>query len=206
MATDVLLLRQSVVFASALVYWGGVLVQARRVRRQIGRSPNLRPRGAKEKLLWVGWFLVIAVWLVQPLLVRNALAGCGLGFMPALLHPFSLVVGFALIVAGYAATLWTYSVMGSAWRIGINPQEKSKLITDGPFRFVRHPIYAFQIVMLAGAFLLLPTLASLVILIIHLVCVLAKATDEESHLEKIYGQAYLDYMARTGRLFPKLKI
>jgi protein-S-isoprenylcysteine O-methyltransferase Ste14 len=96
--------------------------------------------------------------------------------------------------------------MGSAWRIGINPQEKSKLITDGPFRFVRHPIYAFQIVMLAGAFLLLPTLASLVILIIHLVCVLAKATDEESHLEKIYGQAYLDYMARTGRLFPKLKI
>jgi len=146
------------------------------------------------------------VWLIQPLLVRNALAGFGLGLMPALLHPFSLIVGLALILVGYAATLWTYSVMGSAWRIGINPQEKSKLVTDGPFRLVRHPIYSFQIVMLAGAFLLLPTVVSLVILVIHLACVLGKAGDEESHLEKIYGQEYLNYTARTGRLIPKVNL
>src|SRR6266566_5129750 len=74
MANDGLLLRQAVVFGSGVVYWVGVLVQARRVRRKIGRSPNLRPRSPKEKLLWAGWFLVIAVWLVQPFLVRNGLA------------------------------------------------------------------------------------------------------------------------------------
>jgi protein-S-isoprenylcysteine O-methyltransferase Ste14 len=57
--------------------------------------------------------------------------------------------------------------------------------------------------MLAGAFLLLPTFLSLLILVIHFVCVLAKAADEESHLEKLFGQEYRDYSARTGRLFPR---
>lgn len=206
MAPDGLFLRQAVVFGSALVYWAGVFVQARRVRRQIGRSPNLRPRGAKEKLLWVGWFVVIAAWLIQPFLVRNDPAPPWLGVISGLLHPVGLGIGLILIVAGYAATLWTYAVMGSAWRIGISPQEKSKLVTEGPFRFIRHPIYAFQIVMLLGVFLLLPTPVSLIILVIHFVCVLAKAGDEEAHLEKTYGQDYRDYTARTGRLFPKLKI
>jgi len=205
MATDGLFLRQSVVFASALVYWGGVLVQARRVRRKIGRSPNLRPRGVKEKLLWAGWFLVIAVWLLQPFLIRDAQAQAGLGFIAPLYHPLGLALGLALVVAGYVATLWTYAIMGSSWRIGIGPEEKSKLVTEGPFSLVRHPIYLFQIVMLTGVFFLLPTPVSLFVLLIHFICVLAKAADEESHLEKIYGQDYRDYVSRTGRLLPPMK-
>src|SRR5690606_25818605 len=51
---------------SGLVYWGGVLVQARRVRRKIGRTPNLKPKGAKERALWVGWTLVVLGWIAQP--------------------------------------------------------------------------------------------------------------------------------------------
>ena len=43
-----LLLRQAVVAGSGMVYWAGVLILARRVRQQIGRSPNMTPRGAKE--------------------------------------------------------------------------------------------------------------------------------------------------------------
>src|SRR5206468_2501414 len=43
MSSDELLLRRAIVFVSAFVYWVGVAVQARRIRRQIGRSPNVRP-------------------------------------------------------------------------------------------------------------------------------------------------------------------
>jgi hypothetical protein len=63
MSSDHLLLREIIVSASGVVYWGGVLIQARRVRRKIGRTPNLRPKGTKEMLLWVGWLIVIVVWL-----------------------------------------------------------------------------------------------------------------------------------------------
>jgi protein-S-isoprenylcysteine O-methyltransferase Ste14 len=94
--------------------------------------------------------------------------------------------------------------MGNAWRIGINPGEKNLLVTAGPYRTIRHPIYLFQVVMLAGVVLLLPTLCSMLILAIHLVCVLIKACDEESYLRDVHGQEYEDYLARTGRLLPKL--
>ena len=203
MASEELFLRRAVVFGSALVYWAGVFVQARRVRRNIGRSPNVRPRGAKEKLLWGGWLLVIVAWMAQPFLAGSGTAPLGLRMIPSLLHPLGLVLGLVITVAGYAGTLWCYAAMGNTWRIGINRNEKTTLVTRGPYRLVRHPIYSFQIVLLAGVALLLPTRLSLFILVVHLLCVVAKAKDEESYLLTVHGQEYRDYLSRTGRLLPK---
>ena len=200
MTTEEFFLRRVLVSGFAFVYWAGVLVQARRVRRHIGRSPNLKPRGTKEKLLWLGWLLVIVIWMSQAWLIAKV---PGAQLLDALLSHAGLIAGAALTVAGYAGTLWCYAAMGDSWRIGINSGEKNALVNCGPYRFVRHPIYLFQIVMLAGGVLLLPTILSCVILLLHLVCVLIKAVDEETYLLSVHGDAYGDYMARTGRLFPK---
>jgi protein-S-isoprenylcysteine O-methyltransferase Ste14 len=51
--------------------------------------------------------------------------------------------------------------------------------------------------------LLLPTWLSLLIVLVHAVCVLIKATDEESYLLTAHGDEYRAYRSRTGRLFPK---
>jgi len=203
MSPDSLLLRRTVVCASGLIYWGGVLVQGRRIRRRIGRSPNLRPKGAREKALWLGWFLVILIWVGQPWLVKSDAATAGLALVPGLLRPGSLVVGLVLLVLGYAGTLWAYAAMGDSWRIGIDPRQQVTLVTSGPFRWVRHPIYLLQIVMLAGAALLLPTALSLIALVLHYVCVRLKTGDEEKHLAGIFGPAYHDYLSSTGGLFPR---
>jgi protein-S-isoprenylcysteine O-methyltransferase Ste14 len=203
MAADDLFLRRAIVFGSAIVYWIGVFIQARRIRRQIGRSPNVKPRGPKEKVLWVGWFLVIAVWLGQPFAIGNDVLPAALRPAAPLLYRATLLFGSALIVAGYAGTLWCYSIMGDSWRMGINRKEQNALVTRGPFGVVRHPIYLFQIVMLVGAALLLPTWLSLLIVLVHVVCVLIKATDEESYLLTVHGDEYRAYRSRTGRLFPK---
>ncbi|MBC8002708.1 MAG: isoprenylcysteine carboxylmethyltransferase family protein [Opitutaceae bacterium] len=203
MMADELFWRRAVVCGSALIYWGGVMVQARRVRRKIGRSPNMKPRGLKESLLWIGWLMVIASWIGQPMLVGSTDASAGLRFIPSLYHNAGFVAGLVLTAAGYAGTLWCYAAMGSAWRIGVNRQEKNSLITRGPYGFIRHPIYSFQIVMLAGGICLLPTIASIVILAVHVGCVLIKAVDEESYLLTVHGKEYRDYMSRTGRLIPR---
>ena len=205
MNSDELLCRRLAVGGAALIYWAGVFIHARRIRKRIGHSPNLKPRGARERLLWAGWLLVVGAWIGQPLLVvvvASPLAG--FQFSHSLLLPSTLILGLALTVGGYVATLWCYRTMGNAWRIGINRQEKNQLVTQGPYRWIRHPIYAFQAVMLAGGILLLPTLCSLAILLIHLVCVFAKARDEETYLLTVHGDAYRGYLSRTGRLFPKL--
>ena len=109
-----------------------------------------------------------------------------------------------MTVAGYAGTIWCYVIMGNTWRIGVNPSEKTKLVDQGPYRIIRHPIYVFQIVMLAGAAVLLPTVLALVTLVIHYLSILAKAADEEAYLLTAHGQEYGDYLSRTGRFLPKL--
>ena len=66
MSAEELLLRKAFVGGSGLIYWAGVLIQARRVQKKIGRSPNLTPRTAKERMLWIGWLLVVAAWIGPP--------------------------------------------------------------------------------------------------------------------------------------------
>ena len=197
-----LIWRESIVLASALIYWGGVMVQARRVRKKIGRSANLRPRGAKERLLWAGWTAVVVAWLILPLVAGRA----GVDWLPGsqpLWQEVGFGLGLGLVLAGYGGTLWCYAALGSAWRIGVNRKEKNTLITCGPYRVVRHPIYLFQMVMLLGAAVLLPTWLALAILGFHFVCAWIKARDEELYLLESHGPSYADYCGQTGRFFPR---
>jgi protein-S-isoprenylcysteine O-methyltransferase Ste14 len=203
MSPEELLLRRVVVSASGLLYWGGVLVQARRVRRHIGHSPNLKPRGTKEKLLWLGWFLVIVVWIGQPFVAGESASYWVFRFIAPLLHPLGLGFGLLLVALGYAGTLWCYVAMGDTWRIGINRKEKTTLVNCGPYRWVRHPIYSLQLVVLTGAALLVPTPLSLGILVFHYVCARLKAADEEKYLLTVHDEAYRDLRKTTGRLLPK---
>jgi len=203
MSAEEWLLRRALVCVSGLVYWLGVWMQARRVRRLIGRSPNLKPRGRKEKLLWLGWCVVVLIWVVQPLMVGRGGGLPGLGLLPGLVHPVGLWAGAALVGLGYAGTRWCYAALGDAWRIGVSSRDQTALVERGPYRWLRHPIYALQIVMLAGAALLLPTPVSLFALALHYVCVRLKAADEERHLLTVHGAAYQDYASRTGRLWPR---
>lgn len=196
------LIRTGAVFVSGLVYWIGVLFLAYRLKRRTGKSANLRPKGIKERLLWLGWLFVIAGWTGQPLAFKW-IDQTPLYSSPALLmSEVGILIGLFLLMAGYAGTLWCYRILGDSWRVGVNRKEKTALIMSGPYRFVRHPIYAFQVVMLMGAALLLPTPFSLLLLTVHLICVSIKALDEERYLETAHGAAYRKYINRTGRLLP----
>jgi protein-S-isoprenylcysteine O-methyltransferase Ste14 len=198
-------LNSAVVFSAALVYWAGVWFQVRRVRRRVGRSANAWPRGLKEVMLWVGWLFVVLAWLALPLSTARHSPPPGTEIIRSLAHPVAAVLGLAMIVGGYAGTLWCYFAMGNAWRMGINPAEPTTLIVRGPYRFVRHPIYLFQFIMVAAVSLLLPSALALVMLAIHFLCVVIKAADEEVYLLSRLGQTYQVYCASTGKWLPRLR-
>jgi len=203
MPIDSLWLRKGLVIGSALMYWAGVFVQIHRVRKHIGRSPNVRPRGSKERVLWFGWFLVVVGWFTQPLIMGQL--NCSLfSLMPSLMDPIGFFLGLLVMLCGYAGTVWCYVALGDAWRMGIRRREKTALVKNGPYGYVRHPIYLFQITMLVGALLLLPTPFSFILLFIHLLCVVIKAMDEEAYLLSVHGSEYQAYLSRTGRLLPKV--
>lgn len=195
----------AIVFSSAVVYWTGVWIQARRIRRRTGRSTNTRPHGPKERLLWAGWFMVVGGWMALPFLATCRAPLAGMALIPALVHPVGRVLGIVMMGAGYLGTLWCYAAMGNAWRMGINRAEKPELVTRGPYGLVRHPIYLFQLVMVAAIPFLLPSVLACLILIIHIVCVRIKAADEEAHLRTLLSEPYQAYCARTGAFLPRLR-
>jgi protein-S-isoprenylcysteine O-methyltransferase Ste14 len=203
MPLDPLWLRKGLVIGSALIYWAGVFIQIHRVRKHIGRSPNVRPRGGKERVLWLGWFVVVAGWFTQPFVIGKL--NCSLfSLIPRLIDPIGFLLGLLVMLGGFAGTRWCYAALGDAWRMGIRRREKTTLVKNGPYRYVRHPIYLFQIAMLVGAILLLPTPFSFILLFVHLLCVVIKAVDEETYLLRVHGSEYQAYLSSTGRLLPKI--
>lgn len=198
-------MRQTIVFLSAIIYWGGVIINAWRVRRHIGRSPNLRPKTFKERLLWVSWFIIISGWAGQPFLVERFIDSALFLFIPGFFHQAGILLGTFFVLSGYAGTLWCYRTLGNSWRIGVNKKERTVLVQNGPYRFVRHPIYSFQILILIGVACLLPTLFSFLLIALHFISSAIKAADEETYLIQTHGNGYKEYYERTGRFLPKLK-
>jgi protein-S-isoprenylcysteine O-methyltransferase Ste14 len=112
-------------------------------------------------------------------------------------------VGAVLAVTGLLATVGAQLAMGEAWRIGVDPEERTRLVTSGPFAVVRNPIYAGIIPFFAGIALLVPsalTIAGAVLILVALE--LQTRLVEEPYLLGVHGREYAEYAARVGRFLP----
>jgi protein-S-isoprenylcysteine O-methyltransferase Ste14 len=113
------------------------------------------------------------------------------------------VLGVVLASLAIATVSFAQFAMGDAWRIGVDPAERTGLVTDGPFAVVRNPIYAAMIPSFTGIALLAPnavTIAGAVLLIVALE--LQTRVVEEPYLARIHGEQYTVYAARVGRFLP----
>jgi protein-S-isoprenylcysteine O-methyltransferase Ste14 len=170
-----------------------VALRAAQLKRKTGHSAH-GPKSVRDKILWLGWALVAAGWALAPFVSERYL----------FYGPVSSGMGSLCILLGFMGTVWAHRSMGDAWRIGLG-NEVTPLVTRGPYRAVRHPIYAFQALILIGVFLLAPTPLTFLLLFTHRVLVSFKVKDEEAHLERLHGTLYREYAAKTGALWPKLK-
>jgi protein-S-isoprenylcysteine O-methyltransferase Ste14 len=113
------------------------------------------------------------------------------------------VLGALLALAGIAGTLHAQLEMGASWRVGVDPSERTALRTDGPFRWVRNPIFSWMLLTAAGLALLVPNAASLAgLLLLGVAVELQVRLVEEPYLRRTHGAAYADWAARTGRFLP----
>lgn len=127
----------------------------------------------------------------------------GLGSVGRLDHPVLAFGGAVLAVCGVAATLAAQLSMGSSWRVGVDPEERTDLVTGGPFAHVRNPIFTAMLATLVGLAAMTPNLPSLLGLALVLLAIeIQVRAVEEPHLRRTHGPAYAAYTARTGRFLP----
>jgi protein-S-isoprenylcysteine O-methyltransferase Ste14 len=115
------------------------------------------------------------------------------------------LAGLVLALLGFAATLAAQTGMGESWRIGVDPGERTELVTTGVFAHVRNPIFTAMVVAQLGVVLMVPTWVSVLALVALVVAAeLQVRTVEEPYLRAVHGDAYRGYAAATGRFVPRI--
>ena len=110
-------------------------------------------------------------------------------------------VGAILLLLALIWVLIAQIHMGSSWRIGIDTENETALITDGLFRLSRNPIFLGMRVNLFGLFLVLPNALTLLLWLLGDVSIQIQVFLEEDHLRQQHGTAYEQYCTRTPRYF-----
>ncbi|MBX7195742.1 MAG: isoprenylcysteine carboxylmethyltransferase family protein [Sandaracinaceae bacterium] len=115
------------------------------------------------------------------------------------------LLGLALVALGTFATFAAQLVMAGSWRVGVDPSERTELVTRGPFRLVRNPIFTFMMIASLGIALVCPTpLALTAPALLALAVQVQVRLVEEPYLQRTHGQRYRAYARVTGRFVPWL--
>lgn len=111
------------------------------------------------------------------------------------------VVGASLIGLGMVLVWWALAFLRS-WRLRAKLAPGHQLTTDGPFRFLRHPIYMGLNLLALGTAFWVPTATVWAAFILIVVGSDLRARGEEAILARAFGAAYADYCAGTKRFIP----
>ena len=152
------------------------------------------------RLLWmIGWF-----WVLTPLLY--VLTPRLLDWSSAELPLFLRWLGVGLGVISVIFLAWVHRTLGKSWNVPGVVKEEQVLVTVGPYRSLRHPMYT-SFALIALAYWLISTNWLIALIgFIYWIVVVTKVKQEEAALIEKFGETYREYMKHTGRFLPRIFI
>ncbi len=118
----------------------------------------------------------------------------------------TLLAGFVVALLGEAIRFWGVSIAGSETRT-TGPVGATNLITDGPFGFVRNPLYVGNILMYVGCGIMSNALVPYLVLAAFVWFVIQYhliVSREEEHLRTAFGDEYATYCKNVPRFIPRI--
>ena len=182
----------------ALAGWVGGLRRGEAVVMLPVRGSRSTVLAAQLGLVVVGLLLavVLLLWLWVPLPLP----------LPAALALILEVVGLALFVVGAAVTLWARQTLGRMWGLSTSREVKllpdHQLVTGGPYRLVRHPMYFGWWAAVLGLLLIYRTWILVLLLAMSLAVFYRRARLEESVLAGRFGEDWQRYARQARFLIP----
>lgn len=121
------------------------------------------------------------------------------------LPPWARWLGAVLMALCVPLVYWLFSSLGKNVTSTVAIRKEHTLVTSGPYRWVRHPLYSVGLVAFVGFSLLAANWFIFAILLVAFGVLMQRTPIEERRLIERFGDDYLDYMQRTGRYLPRLK-
>jgi protein-S-isoprenylcysteine O-methyltransferase Ste14 len=158
-----------------------------------------RKKGMVSKIagvLGMAGFISMLAYIINPVWIRFA----------HLSFPTSLRwIGVGIALIGFALLQWAQVTLASNWSDTPRMLKDQTLITRGPYRRIRHPIYTAFILIL-GSTLLISSNWWVGLCWTGMVSleVFSRIKFEESLMNEFFGGRYREYMKKTGRLLPRI--
>ena len=121
---------------------------------------------------------------------------------PVILRAFE-IVGLVLYVTGFALMAGALLTLGRNYQLGGSaPRSEDDMVIKGPYKLVRHPMYAAALAISLGLACLIQSWAFFGVFCIYLVLMIPLIPMEEQGLQKAYGGQYAAYRQRVRKLIP----
>jgi protein-S-isoprenylcysteine O-methyltransferase Ste14 len=171
-----------------------------RARQQSGKIPR-QAEGklfiALRLLFALPLYLAMLAYMINPpWMAWSALP------LPAGLRWLGAGLGFAMIPLIY----WLFRSLGKNVSETVLTKERHELVTHGPYRWIRHPLYTVASIDIFALSLLAANWFMLLMVLLIMMMLPALAANEEAQLIEKFGNAYREYMQRTGRFLPRLQV
>jgi protein-S-isoprenylcysteine O-methyltransferase Ste14 len=164
-------------------------------------SHNVKATSRRESYgsrLWHIVPLMIAVVLLW--MPNSPIEVLGERFLPVGAWPFW--VGAVLTLTGLLVTVQARLHLGRNWSGTITLKQDHELITSGPYRFVRHPIYSGLLLAFVGSALARAEWRGLLAVALAFWALWRKLRIEEQWMRERFGSAYDEYARRVAALIP----
>jgi protein-S-isoprenylcysteine O-methyltransferase Ste14 len=173
-----------------VIFWVGWFAAA------AGAKRGQRGRGNWARFAGVRVVLILVVVLLVRLRVLEGRHGVGYVTDPVLWG-----VGLAIWVSGLGLAIWARIYLGRNWGMPTSTKEDPELVTSGPYRTIRHPIYAGILLALIGSAIALSVWWLIAAALIGGYFIYS-AFVEERNMTKLFPRAYPEYRQSTKMLIP----
>jgi protein-S-isoprenylcysteine O-methyltransferase Ste14 len=157
----------------------------------------VQAEGKLFTLLLVAQGIYIVISLILYLFFSSSIILSQIPF-PVWLRWFGVALGFLSV----PFLVWVHYVLDRSWSVTLKLQTNHKLLTSGPYRRIRHPMYAVLIVYMLSWVLISANLLFLVYYILSVFLIVVRIPKEERMMLEKFGEEYRVYMKRTGMLLP----
>ncbi|UCE09131.1 MAG: isoprenylcysteine carboxylmethyltransferase family protein [Candidatus Thorarchaeota archaeon] len=115
------------------------------------------------------------------------------------------LLGLTVSVLSLPYTYWIGKTLAKNYYYTVKIQKDQSLVTTGPYKRIRHPMYLVIMLFIASLVFVTDNWLLVVILMLMAPGLYKRIKIEEQAMIGEFGDEYIAYMKRTGRLFPKLR-
>ena len=112
-------------------------------------------------------------------------------------------IGVIILILGILLREWSIWVLGKYFTVRVQVSDNAKLVTEGPYKYIRHPAYTGGFLTFAGIPIAIGTWSgALVAIVVSMIAYLYRIRIEEEALQEAFGSEYEEYKKRTWKLLP----